>query len=49
MKTAASASTLWWNAGRKQVGMIGFWDVVAFDEVGEGVAVRDRETFQIMK
>ena len=44
-----SASTLWWNAGRKQVGVIGFWDVVAFDEVGEGVAVRDRETFQIMK
>jgi len=44
-----SASTLWWNAGRKQVGLIGFWDVVAFDEIGEGVIVRDRETFQIMK
>lgn len=44
-----SASTLWWNAGRKQVGLIGFWDVVAFDEVGEGVVVRDRETFQVMK
>ena len=44
-----SASTLWWNAGRKQVGVIGFWDVVAFDEVGEGVVVRDREMFQIMK
>lgn len=44
-----SASTLWWNAGRKQVGVIGFWDVVAFDEVGEGVVVRDKETFQIMK
>ena len=44
-----SAATLWWNNGRKQVGIIGFWDVVAFDEVGEGVTVRDRETFQIMK
>jgi ATP-dependent Lon protease len=44
-----SAATLWWNTGRKQVGMIGFWDVVAFDEVGEGVVVRDKETFQIMK
>ena len=44
-----SASTLWWNAGRKQVGVIGFWDVVTFDEVGEGVVVRDKETFQIMK
>lgn len=44
-----SAATLWWNNGRKQVGLIGFWDVVAFDEVGEGVVVRDKETFQIMK
>jgi ATP-dependent Lon protease len=44
-----SAATLWWNNGRKQVGIIGFWDVVAFDEVGEGVTVRDRETFQVMK
>jgi ATP-dependent Lon protease len=44
-----SASTLWWNAARKKPGLIGFWDVVAFDEVGEGVVVKDRETFQIMK
>ena len=44
-----SAATLWWNNGRKQVGIIGFWDVVAFDEVGEGVVVRDSETFQVMK
>ena len=44
-----SAATLWWNNGRKQVGIIGFWDVVAFDEVGEGVVVRDKETFQVMK
>lgn len=44
-----SAATLWWNNGRKQVGIIGFWDVVAFDEVGEGITVRDKETFQVMK
>lgn len=44
-----SAATLWWNNQRKQVGLIGFWDVVAFDEVGEGIVVRDKETFQIMK
>jgi ATP-dependent Lon protease len=44
-----SAATLWWNNGRKTVGLIGFWDVVAFDEVGEGIVVRDRETFQLMK
>lgn len=44
-----SAATLWWNNGRKQVGIIGYWDVVAFDEVGEGITVRDKETFQVMK
>jgi ATP-dependent Lon protease len=44
-----SAATLFWNAQRKQVGVIGYWDVVAFDEVGEGVTVRDKETFQVMK
>ena len=44
-----SAATLFWNAQRRQVGVIGYWDVVAFDEVGEGIAVRDKETFQIMK
>ena len=44
-----SAANLWWNNNRKQVGIIGFWDVVAFDEVGEGVVVRDKETFQLMK
>ena len=44
-----SAATLWWNNLRKQVGIIGFWDVVAFDEVGEGITVRDKETFQVMK
>jgi ATP-dependent Lon protease len=44
-----SAATLWWNNQRKAVGLIGFWDVVAFDEVGEGVVVRDKETFQVMK
>jgi len=44
-----SAATLWWNNQRRQVGLIGYWDVVAFDEVGEGIVVRDKETFQIMK
>jgi len=44
-----SAATLFWNAQRKQVGVIGYWDVVAFDEVGEGIVVRDKETFQVMK
>jgi ATP-dependent Lon protease len=45
----SSAATLWWNSQRRQVGVIGYWDVVAFDEVGEGIVVRDKETFQVMK
>ena len=49
MGAPTSAATLFWNAQRKQVGVIGFWDVVAFDEVGEGIVVRDREMFQLMK
>lgn len=44
-----SAATLWWNMQRKQVGMIGYWDLVAFDEVGEGLVVKDRETFSVMQ
>ena len=44
-----SAASLWWNNHRRKVGIIGFWDVVAFDEVGEGIVIRDRETFQVMK
>jgi ATP-dependent Lon protease len=44
-----SAATLWWNNQRKQVGIIGFWDLVAFDEVGEGLVVKDRETFSVMQ
>ena len=44
-----SAASLWWNNSRRRVGIIGYWDVVAFDEVGEGVVVRDKETFQVMK
>lgn len=44
-----SAASLWWNNHRRKVGIIGFWDVVAFDEVGEGIVVCDKETFQVMK
>ncbi len=44
-----SAATLWWNNQRKQVGIIGYWDLVAFDEVGEGLVVKDRETFSVMQ
>ena len=33
---------------KERVGIIGFWDVVAFDEVGN-MRVRDPHTIQIMK
>ena len=44
----ASSANLFYNNARRQVGLVGFWDVVAFDEVG-GMQVNDPETIQIMK
>jgi ATP-dependent Lon protease len=43
-----STSVLFYNNQRRRVGIIGFWDVVAFDEVA-GIRVKDRDTIQIMK
>ncbi|RRJ96046.1 BREX system Lon protease-like protein BrxL [Opitutaceae bacterium TAV4] len=43
-----STSVLFYNNQRRRVGIIGFWDVVAFDEVG-GIRVKDPDTIQIMK
>ena len=44
----ASSANLFYNNARRQVGLVGHWDVVAFDEVG-GVKVTDPDTIQIMK
>lgn len=44
----ASKATLFYNNARRKVGLVGFWDTVAFDEVG-GIKVKDPETIQIMK
>jgi ATP-dependent Lon protease len=44
----ASAANLFYNNARRQVGLVGHWDVVAFDEVG-GMRVTDADTIQIMK
>ena len=44
----ASTSNLFYNNARHKVGLVGHWDVVAFDEVG-GLRVTDPDTFQIMK
>jgi ATP-dependent Lon protease len=44
----ASSANLFYNNARRQVGLVGHWDVVAFDEVG-GMKVQDPDTIQIMK
>jgi ATP-dependent Lon protease len=44
----ASSANLFYNNARRQVGLVGHWDVVAFDEVG-GMKVTDPDTIQIMK
>lgn len=44
----ASSPNLFYNNARRQVGLVGHWDVVAFDEVG-GMKVTDQDTFSIMK
>lgn len=44
----ATKATLFYNNQRKKIGLVGFWDTVAFDEVG-GIRVKDPDTIQIMK
>lgn len=44
----ATKATLFYNSARRKVGLVGYWDTVAFDEVG-GIKVRDPDTIQIMK
>lgn len=44
----ASTANLFYNNARRQVGLVGHWDVVAFDEVG-GMKVNDADAINIMK
>lgn len=44
----ATKATLFYNNSRKRVGLVGFWDTVAFDEVA-GMKIKDPDTVQIMK
>lgn len=44
----ASTATLLYNNQRKQVGAVGFWDTIAFDEVAN-MKIKDADTIQIMK
>jgi ATP-dependent Lon protease len=43
-----TVANLFYNMGRKQVGLVGLWDVVAFDEVA-GINFKDKDGVQIMK
>ena len=44
----ASTSVLLYNNARKRVGLIGFWDMISFDEVG-GVKIKDPNTMEILQ
>ena len=44
----ATKAALFYNNARRRVGLVGFWDTVAFDEVA-GIQVNDPDTMQIMK
>jgi len=44
----ATKATLFYNNARGKIGLVGFWDTVAFDEVG-GINIKDPDTIQIMK
>jgi len=44
----ASTATLFYNNARRKVGLVGFWDTVAFDEVG-GIRIKDQNTIDILK
>ena len=43
-----TVANLFYNLARLQVGLVGIWDVVAFDEVA-GIHFKDRDGVQIMK
>jgi ATP-dependent Lon protease len=44
----ASKAVLFYHNSRKKVGLVGFWDTIAFDEVA-GINIKDADTIQIMK
>ena len=43
-----TVANLFYNMGRKSVGLVGLWDCVAFDEVA-GIRFKDKDGIQIMK
>ena len=43
-----TVANLFYNMGRKTIGLVGLWDCVAFDEVA-GIHFKDKDGIQIMK
>lgn len=43
-----TVANLFYNMGRRIVGLVGMWDVVAFDEVA-GMSFKDKDGVQVMK
>jgi ATP-dependent Lon protease len=43
-----TVANLFYNMGSRRVGLVGLWDVVAFDEVA-GISFKDKDGVQIMK
>ncbi len=43
-----TVANLFYNLSRRQIGLVGVWDVVAFDEVA-GITFKDADGIQIMK
>ena len=43
-----TVANLFYNMGKKTVGLVGLWDCVAFDEVA-GITFKDKDGIQIMK
>lgn len=43
-----TVANLFYNLGRRMIGLVGLWDIVAFDEVA-GMSFKDKDGVQIMK
>ena len=44
----ATKAALFYNNARRKLGLVGFWDTIAFDEVA-GIKIKDPDAIQIMK
>lgn len=43
-----TVANLFYNMSKRQIGLVGYWDVVAFDEIA-GIKFKDKDGVQIMK